>query len=823
MPLADIILVIMGMLTVAMLVAAACRSLPVPHAVVLVVLGLFMGWLARHEPAFNFLLSFSLTPEIVLFLFLPVLVFESAFNLDARELIKDIAPVVTLAVPALIVSTAIIGTGLWWLFDLDLTLMLLFGALISATDPVAVIALFKELGAPDRLTTLIEGESLFNDATAIVLFNTLLTLAMGGALIWSDAGYATVDFIRVFVGGALLGIVMGFVISMILNRVHAGYSGFLIMSVVMAYISFILAEHVLHLSGVMAVVGSALVLAAYGVARIPQETSQSIRDVWEVLAMVSNALLFLLVGLSIDVAALNVDWILVLAAVLLVLAARAMTIYGLLPGMLRLFGLPHVAVAERHIMWWGGLKGGLAIAMALTIPEDMAGRGLVLDLTLAVVLFSLLLNAPTVRPLIIRLGLNRMSEDDAAEWRLGLQHGRNSANRFLTRLRQADLLPDTVDTSVQQVIDDTFNINDNDVIEQQRQIRAQVLREEMAVLRELYAVGLVKPYIFMDLRNMLRRDAEGGLSHQHKSEAMSPSLFQRIESWGLTHLREKDWASHLLSRYQKLRLSLRLERDIAGLMMAGAAIDVLKSGGTNDSSDSQPLLSIYEDRYERRLKRIQQVAYEYPDYYSKSLERMALQTSMTAAWEGLEEEHHHGAIGAKAFDNLQKRIQAVLHDLPVVPPPHMQGVAELVDKVPLLHGLSDKVRDEIVTAATLVTFLPGDQVIAEDQRGDALYLILTGKVVVTRKGKDNSDSVLAELMSGDFFGEAALLEDSVRTASVRAGTMATLIRIPRREVLRIAAEQPELQQRLEETASERQEAGMAVPATPAQNRSGDVY
>ncbi len=804
MPLADIILIIMGMLTVAMLVAAACRSLPVPHSVVLVVLGLFMGWLARHEPTFSFLLSFSLTPEIVLFLFLPVLVFESAFNLDARELIKDIAPVVTLAVPALIVSTAVIGTGLWWLFDLDLTLMLLFGALISATDPVAVIALFRELGAPARLTTLIEGESLFNDATAIVLFNTLLALAMGGALVWSDAGYAAVDFIRVFVGGALFGIVTGFLISVILNRVHAGYPSFLIMSVVMAYISFILAEHVLYLSGVMAVVGSALVLAAYGVARIPQETSQSIRDVWEVLAMVSNSLLFLLVGLSIDVAALNVDWILVLAAVILVLAARAMTIYGLLPGMLRLFDLPHIAVAERHIMWWGGLKGGLAIAMALTIPEDMAGRGLVLDLTLAVVLFSLLLNAPTVRPLIIRLGLNRMSEDDAAEWRLGLQHGRTFANRFLERLRQADLLPHTVDASVQQVIDNTFNINNDDVVGQQRRIRAQVLREEMAVLRELYAVGLVKPYIFMDLRNMLRRDAESGQSDQKQTEAVSPSLFQRIESWGLTHLREKDWASRLLSRYQKLRLSLRLERDIAGLMMARAAIDVLRSGESETASGHEPLLLTCQARYERRLKRIQQVAHEYPDYYRKSLERMALQASMTAAWERLEEDHHHGAIGAKAFDNLQQRIQITLQDLPEVPPPHLQGIAELIDKVPLLHGLSNKVRDAIVAAATLVTFLPGDQVIAENQRGDALYLILTGKVVVTRRGQDDNGGVVAELMAGDFFGEAALLEDSVRTASVYAESMATLIRIPRREVLRIAAEQPELQQRLEETASERQ-------------------
>ncbi|MDZ7734786.1 MAG: cation:proton antiporter [Gammaproteobacteria bacterium] len=807
LPLSEIILIIMVLLTVAMLSAALCRSLPDsafrPAGCYRPVAS--AGWRGMMRIS-AFLLSFSLTPEIVLFLFLPVLVFESAFNLDARELVKDLMPVITLALPALLISTFLIGTGLWGLFGFDFTLMLLFGALISATDPVAVIALFKELGAPSRLTTLVEGESLFNDATAIVLFNTLLTLSIGSAIAWTDVGYAFLDFFRIFLGGVVLGAAIGLLISMVLNRFHAGYNAFLIMSVVMAYISFILAEHVLHLSGVMAVVGSALVLAAYGVARIPQETSQSIRDVWEVLAIVSNSLLFMLVGLSINVTALNIDAVLIITAVILVLAARAVVVYGFLPTMIRLFDLPHVALREQHIMWWGGLKGGLAIAIALTIPEDMPGRGLVLDLTLAVVLFSLLLNAPTIRPLIVRLGMDRMSEDDAAEWRLGLDRGKNYAERFLQRFQQLNLLSGSIRAGIQDIIRSTFRIEKaDDVQEHHRRLRSLALREEMAVLRELYSVGLIKPYTFLDLRNTLRRDSERMKSQVSHDNKAAMSLFQRIESWGLTHLREHDWATLLLARYQKLRLSLRLERDIAALMMAKAALDVIWSEESVPDSERRKIETVYEDRYGRRGERLQQLAHEYPDYYRKSLERLALQSSLVAAREGLEEDHHHGAIGAKAFSRLQQRLWDSLQRLPEVPPPRLQGLAELMERVPLLHGLSAAVRHELVAVATIVTFLPEDQVIAQGQRGDALYIILSGKVIVSQQQPDGSSIQLAELVSGDFFGETALLEERIRTASIHAKTTATLIRIPRREVLRIAQILPELRQRLAETAAERRE------------------
>ena len=184
MPLSEIILVVMGLLTISMAAAAICSYVPIPYTVFLVILGIFFGSLARQNPELNFLLDFQLSPDLVLFLFLPILIFESAINLDARSLMKDIIPILILAIPALLISTAIIGLGLWFIQDFNIIYALIFGALISATDPVAVISLFKELGAPHRLTILVEGESLLNDATAIVLFNAVAERVFsGGAVI----------------------------------------------------------------------------------------------------------------------------------------------------------------------------------------------------------------------------------------------------------------------------------------------------------------------------------------------------------------------------------------------------------------------------------------------------------------------------------------------------------------------------------------------------------------------------------------------------------------------------------------------------------------
>ncbi len=808
MHLSEVVLILTGLLTLAMVAAGISRATPLPYTVFLVILGAVLGEIGRLWPPFAPVLAFQLSPQVVLFLFLPALIFESAFNLDARRLVKDIGPIMALAIPALLVSTLLIGAGLWWLLDMNLLLALLFGALISATDPVAVIALFKELGAPPRLTILVEGESLLNDATAIVVFNIVLGLIVAGSVGWGDLGLAFYEFLRVFAGGALVGFILGYAVSLLLPRIGAGVHAFLVMSLVLAYAGFTLADHVLHVSGVMAVVSGAIALGIFGVGRMAQGAVHVVKETWEVVVLICNSLLFLLVGVSVDPLRVWNHLDVILVATLLALAARAATVYTLVPAATRAFGLPAVSRGDQHIMWWGGLKGGLAIAIVLSIPADIPGRALLLDLTLGVVLFSLLVNAPTIRPLIRRLGIDRLTPDEQTELDHALRLARDSAGQTLERLQQAQLLKAGIARRLRRVLAPNF---DNCAaatapVQAERHLYSAALKREQEELKHLYELGFVQQYIYLDMRNTLHRDRELHLGETPPitgggAEAEDPGLFTRIETFVLRRLREHDWAAGLLARYQYSRFSQSLQRDIAGVLTAEAVLALLREDTTHEAADRERLAQVYRARVARRRGRIGNVAAEYPDFYRRFELRLFAKVALRAAQVEIDAAAQHGEFSAKVHARIGRQLESALAALPPITsrPPALQA-RELLEAVPLLENLPADTLDRLAGVVTPVTFLPGDVIIGEGEKGDALYIISHGVVSVSRAGEN-----IAALGPGDFFGEMALLGDQVRTATVNARMPCTLLRLRRRDVLAVAEEQTDLRARLEHVSEARRE------------------
>ncbi len=795
----------MGLLTLAMLAAGLCQKWSIPYTVFLVVIGITLGFFAREIDALEFLLQFQLSPEIVLFLFLPALIFESGINLNARQLMKDIAPVLVLAVLALSISTAIIGAGLWLLLDVNPGLALLFGALISATDPVAVIALFRELGVPERLTVLIEGESLLNDATAIVLFNIILGLMVAGNLEWRDAGLAVVEFLRVFFGGLIVGVILGVLTGEVLHRFFRGMNAFMIMSLVIAYSSFIIAEHFIHVSGVMAVVGSSITLAYSWVNRLPQTEINFIHESWNVIVLISNSLLFLLVGISIDIGLLVTQLDLVLIAILLVLFARACTVYSLVPVSITLFSLPKISMAERHIMWWGGLKGGLAIAIVLSIPADLPGRDLVLNLTLGAVLFSLLVNAPTVRPLIRRLGIDKMNDDELSELRYALSTAKEKSANTLDLLYKNELISRVREQLIRKDTDRLFSISDT-VIEKnqtERHLAIMALRTEFDALKQLYDIGMLEHYAYLDFRNNLQRDREKYLNPVENEECIEDvkrsGIFVKLEEAMIKRLREHDWSTWLLARYQNLRLSQSLQHDIAGVLVCAKVLDKIESQYDYNEELREKIARKYRERLQRRKQRLAQVEKEFPAFFTRFETNLFTRVSLRAAENHILSEFQQGEIGAKAHLFVERLIDGVLSDLPSITEPAPKiTTGDLIGGVPLLTGLSDEVLNQLVEISKQVTFLAGDIIIGSGEHGDALYVITHGKVTVLRDGQ-----LIAELREGDFFGEMALLGDQIRTATVKATAPCTLLRIRRKDVLSLAKANPELGNRLEKVGQER--------------------
>jgi len=382
---------IIELLLIASLVAIVVRRLHIPYTVALVVVGLI---LTTQSPV-----KFELTPGLILALFVPPLVFEAAFHLNFNELRKNLTSILVLAIPGVLITTLIVGGILSFTTSLSLVTALVFGSLIAATDPVAVVALFRLLGVPKRLSVLVEGESLLNDGTAFVLFNIMLAIALTGSFNFVQS---LADFVRVSVGGIAIGMLLGWVISRLIARID-DYLIEITLTTVLAYGSYLIAEQ-LHMSGVLAVVAAGLVAGSLGPQGMSPTTRVVLFNFWEYVTFLVNSLVFLLIGLEVDIWALMANWQIILWSIFAVLIARVIVVYGLNFITAR-FADP-ISLRWQHIQTWGGLRGALSLALALSLPLAFGDdRFLLRTMAFGVTLFTLLIQATTMRKLLRWLGI----------------------------------------------------------------------------------------------------------------------------------------------------------------------------------------------------------------------------------------------------------------------------------------------------------------------------------------------------------------------------------------------------------------------------------
>ncbi len=390
---------IVAVLAVAMIVAIAARQLRLPYTVGLVVVGAI---LAATRPDFGM----HLTHDMIFDLILPPLLFEAALSLSWRELARDSLPLLTLAGLGTAISATIVAIGTMLALDWPAAPAVVFGALIAATDPVAIIAMFKDNRIKGRLRLLVESESLLNDGAAAVFFVMALAWAQG-----ADTGHGASQILatlgRIVFGGIVVGALCGGAAILVALRTteHLIEAA---LTTIAAFGSFLIAEH-FHVSGVLATVTAGLImgnLALLGEGESPFLSAKGrefVHAFWEFAAFVANSVVFLLIGVDVETMPFTVYGLSMLAVVIaIVLLARALTVYPLSA----LFFLTRwrISFGEQHILWWGGLRGALALALALSLPESLALRDEVVVATFAVVAFSIVVQGLTMPPLLRALG-----------------------------------------------------------------------------------------------------------------------------------------------------------------------------------------------------------------------------------------------------------------------------------------------------------------------------------------------------------------------------------------------------------------------------------
>jgi len=411
---------------VAMVLSNVCRRIRFPYTIALVLAGMAMSLLAERVPGFGALGRLHLTPNFTLYVLLPTLVFDAALHLDVRGIVRNALPILLLAVPGVLVATALTGLGVARFTPLGLNAAMLFGALISTTDPVACIALFNEIGAPARLTLVVDAESLFNDATAIVLFDIVAAIVASSLLLpdpaaaWNLSTLARVpgEFLWIFCGSAAVGAAAGFAAMLFIRWTRNDALTEIALTTVVAYAAFTAANRYLGLSGVMAACGAGIVVKALGRKWLSPATREYLPRFWSFASYMANSVIFLMLGLTETYLIRDMGRLVtvagpLLAAVALVLASRTVIVGGTgavcaLVSRLRRRPEEGLSLPVQGVMAWSGLRGALPVALAVSIPPSLVSpeeRKLLVQLTVGTVLFTLLVQATTIKPLLRALGL----------------------------------------------------------------------------------------------------------------------------------------------------------------------------------------------------------------------------------------------------------------------------------------------------------------------------------------------------------------------------------------------------------------------------------
>jgi len=677
---------LIGCLLLASLGAIFFRSIRFPYSIGLVVVGILLGRLADHFEVLSVIHHFHLTPNIILYVLLPTLIFDAAVNIDGRLLLKNLTPVIGLAAPGLLIAMLITGGLVALLTPLGLGAAMVFGALISATDPVAVISLFKELGAPKRLTMLVDGESLFNDATSIVAFDIMRSLVVGGVLTGAVLFRASGQFVLVFAGGTLVGALIGYVMMIIIKLAKNDPLIQIALSTVIAYAAFILAQYYLNLSGVMAVVGAGLVIASYGLTHFTPAVKQYMHQFWEYASFVANSFIFLLLGMTEDFLDHGLgEWshylLIIGVSIAGILLARLVVVFGLVPILNRLPKAEHIDTKRQAVMFWGGLRGALPIGLAMSLPATFTNRTEIIEMTFGVVMFTLLIQGTTISKLIHILKLDRPSFSELLARAQALISIRKDAFRSVTTIEHAwPILPEHLIKKIENNYRDQIVAAEKELEELQKQEsetstspKIVLWSQIMNVAREMYHIYFEKEFISLAVLREAEHSIDLALSEVRKGKKPQPfhprlPLYYRCEQFLaqkaeglLPHSKYVHTWNRSITRIEYERASaladvcLQIQKELPRLgELCGTdqpTIDLSHAFFTRRYDEAIDYLKELSEKYPKDMKLIQECA----------IHKVAFDTEQQTVEEILNTGGISPAIAAELIEDIKKQTKQMLY------------------------------------------------------------------------------------------------------------------------------------------------------------------
>ena len=797
----------------------------IPFTVGLVVAGMVLAQVARlGGEVFPPIANLRISSDVAFFVLLPTLIFEAAFNLDARALRENLAGVLTLAVPGLILSTGLIAGVMVLATPLGWVEALLLGSILSATEPVSV-SLLHRLGAPKRLTILVEGESLFNDATAIVLARILTGILLAGVVANGNVVFqGGLDFLVIFFGGMLLGWASAVLVGMILGRVDADAFIEVTLTTVLAYVSFLVAEEALGVSGVMATVVAGMLIGGWGKAKISPSIADYLEHFWRYMAMVANALIFLMVGLLVDLGALANSFPLLIVAVAAMLASRAVVVFGLVPGVGRLPEYDPIARGHQTVMFWGGLRGALALAVALSLPDfgrEVAGFGdlnqVIVAVVMGAVLFSLLAQGLTIEALVRKFRLHVPPLSDQLARLEGLLSAKQRTLERIPELETGGLFSPLISQQLRTQCEAKIKAMKSELEElrgegpdSEQARRLLYLRSfgaENVLYYQMFCRGHLTERTYRSLVHSIELQTEG-IRHQGRlpEHTLYPPTGERLEStlhrildrvpgWGR-------WAERLRTERTARDYEIAWARSQVSFQVT-LELDELAQGESTPPEVLAELRATYGYWREQARNRIDQSAEQFPEFVSSAQERLARRRVLHAEHEAIEEKARAGLIPEGVAEGMLEDLAAELKEIRASQPEKLTvGAGELLKNVPFFADMPESEFSVVAAKLRRRTVPAGEIIVRQGGSGSSLFIVARGVIRVSRQvGGARRD--LATLIAGEFFGEMALLHGTPRSATCRAMTPCALYELRRDDVDVVRGVCPEMQRALEEADRKR--------------------
>ncbi len=793
---------------VAVIVPLARRiSLPLPVAVAAIGLGYglltALSGITVSDQALDsydlwFMQHLALDSDGMLAVFLPPLLFEMALAVNVRRMMDDIPTVVLMAVFAVVAATAVIGLAVWLFSTIGIIACLLLGAAVSTTDPSAVIATFKEVGAPRRLMVILEGESLLNDAAAIALFALLLGLVAVDAAQESEP---VLDFLYSFAGGAAAGFGVALLCGRIFPILGRSALAETSLTLALAYGAYLLAENVLHASGVVAVVFAGLTTGTIGFVFMGPRNWQFVQTVWAQIGFWASTFILLFVASMTPGLLLTLTWNEVLLALVIyigALIARALILYLGLP-LLQSLGLAApMEQRQKALVLWGGVRGAVTLILALSLSHITAlgdEAPVVGALAAAFTLMTLFINASTLALATRLLGLDRLSDSDQALREKivsgALQRVRHAVEEIA---QQRSLEPEALE-AVQEALDRQHQEAEAQQAAGQTRIPfgerlrlglAIISGQERRLVRRAFDEGAIGPRATSFLRLTTERIADAArVGGRAGYELTTDALLRSSKGYQLRLFLQRYLAwDQPLRRLIELRVTTLLESErIIRQLDRFAESTVEEMIGSDATRNLRDLLAW---RLGRVREEIDFTRMQYPIYLD-ALER-ALVTRAALRRERHEYDRlfDDGVIGTELYDNLYADLDR--REREIGRPPRLDltlSPRALLDRVTLLGQLDDKQRRLVAKRMRTLFTVPDQVVVHAGMRSDALYFVASGALEV------RGGSHPRRLSNGDFFGQTALTQPLRRRSSaVVSLSFGRLLRLSRRDLRRLAARDP---------------------------------